>query len=235
MVKRLAAMALVAGCSIPAKTAEPDLLCRDQVLPMMAAATVSLGGHLLDATGATGLPGVTLRPHVGSQTLNPTMSDTDGSFFYTHDTGGVPRTEYLDATLAGFLDLRFYPSVPVAATLENLELHMLTSSDASTYATTAGVALDPAKGVIMVRVVDCNRSPLIGGTISTSPRGPDVRYFADGAPSASAMTTDDSGLALIANVSAGAVTVTGSYEGTSLRSHDVTVSANAVVETALQP
>lgn len=236
MVARLAPLALVllTACSIPAKHAAPDLVCREQVLPTMADATVSLSGRVVDAMGM-GLPGVMLRPRVGSQNLNPTMSDVDGTFFYTHDTNGVPRVEQLDATFAGYLDLRFYPPVPVAKTLENLELHMMTAADAQRYASAAGVTLDPAKGMIVVSVVDCNTSPLVGGTVSTSPRGPDVRYFVDGTPSPDATTTDDSGLALIANVNAAAVTVTGSYEGTSLRSHDVNALANAVIETALQP
>lgn len=234
-MKHLGALALVTACSIPAKREAPDLICREQVLPTAADATVSLSGHVFDTSGAMGLPDVMLRPRVGSQTLNATLSDTDGAFFYTHDTGGVPRVEQLDATLAGYLDLRFYPPVPVAKTLENLELHMLTAADAQMYASVAGVTLDPTKGMIVVSVVDCNRSPLVGGTVSTSPRGPDVRYFAGGAPSPDAMTTDESGLVLIANASAAAVTVTGSYEGTSLRSHDVNVLANAVVQTALQP
>lgn len=229
------ALSLAAGCSIPAKHAAPDLACRDQVLPAMADATISLSGHVVDAAGTMGLSGVMLRPRYGSQTLNATASDTDGSFFYTHDTGGVPRVEQLDATFAGYLALRFYPPVPVSKTLENLELHMLTATDAQMYASAGGITLDPAKGVIVVSVVDCNTSPLVGGTVSTSPRGPDVRYFAGGALSPDATATDDSGLAMIANVSATAVTVTGSYEGTSLRSHDVNMLANGVIETSLQP
>ena len=233
-MRRLVALALAAGCSIPEKYPAPDLLCREEVLPAMAAPTVSLSGRVLDVAG-NGLAGVNLRPRYGSQTLNPTTTDADGAFFYTHDTNGVPRTEQLDATLFDYLDHRFYPAVPVSETLENLELHMMTAADTSAFASAAGVTLDPAKGLIVVRVVDCNGSPLVGGTVSTSPRSPDVRYFVDGVPSASATTTDETGLAIIANVSAAAVTVTGSYQGTSLRSHDVTVAANGIVETALQP
>ena len=231
---RFAILALAAGCSIPEKYAAPDLSCRDELLPAMAAPTVSLSGRVVDAAG-TGLAGVMLRPRFGSQTLNATLSDTDGSFFYTHDTGGVPRIEQLDATLAGYLPLRFYPAVPVSQTLENLELHLMTAADTMAFATAANVTLDPTKGLIVVRVVDCNTSPLVGGTVSTSPRSPDVRYFVEGQVSRDATTTDESGLAIIANVNAASVTVTGSYEGTSLRSHDVTVGANAIVETALQP
>lgn len=233
-MKLAAALALATGCAIPAKHFAPDLACREEILPAMADPTISLSGRVVDASG-TGLAGVMLRPRYGSQTLNATASDTDGSFFYTHDTGGVPRVEQLDATLSGYLDLRFYPPAPVSKTIEDLELRMLSAADAQTYASAAGITLDPAKGMIVVGVVDCNTSPLVGGTVSTSPRGPDVRYFADGAPSPDATTTDGSGLALIANVTAASVTVTGSYEGTSLRSHDVNVLANGVIQTALQP
>ena len=234
MVRRIAALVLAAGCSIPEKHAAPDLVCRDELLPAMADPTVSLSGVVVDASGA-GVESVMLRPRYGSQTLNATVTDAEGAFFYTHDTGGVPRVEQVDVTHPDYLALRFYPAVPVWRTIEGLELHLMSAADATNLASAAGVTLDPAKGVIVVRVVDCNSSPLVGGTVSTSPRSPDVRYFVDGAPSASATTTDDSGLAMIANVNAASVTVTGSYEGTSMRSHDVAVIANGVIETALQP
>jgi hypothetical protein len=234
VVRRALPLVALAACTVPAKREVPDLACRDEVLPAVADAKVLISGHVTAFDGAMPLENVTVRGHAGAANLPAVFTDADGAFSYSHDTSMVPRTELIDATLAGYLDTHFYPPVPVATSIE-VAFPLLTAADAAALATAGGVTLDPAKGAVLVEVVDCNGSPLPGGTVSTSPRGPDVRYFAGDAPSPDAMTTDDSGRALITNIVPASTTITGSYEGTSVRGHDVVVAANAFVLTSLQP
>ena len=232
---KLAWLALAASaCSIPAKVAEPDLACRDQILPTEAASKVTVRGTVMTLVDDMPIVGAMIRGRAGSQNLMPVMSYDGGEFYYTYDTNKVPRVGYMDTTFAGYLDTRLYPPVPVATDID-VAVKMLTAADAAALATAGGLTFDATKGTALVEVVDCNGSPLVGGTVSTSPRGPEVRYFADGEPSTTATTTDASGRAMIANINAGATTITGSWQGTSVRGHDVVVVANTIVVTSLQP
>lgn len=231
---KLVLVLALAACSIPAKVAEPDLSCRDQILPTEAAAKITVSGTVTALADDAPLAGVMLRGRAGNINLMPVMSQPDGSFYYSYNSNNVPRVGTLDATFAGYLDTRLYPPVPVASDI-TVAVRMLTAADAAALATAGGLTLDPTKGMALVEVVDCNGSPLVGGTVSTSPRGPEVRYFADGEPSTTATATDESGRAMIANINPAATTITGSWEGTSVRGHDVVVVANAIVITSLEP
>jgi hypothetical protein len=233
-VVKIALLLALAACSVPAKVAEPDLSCRDVILPTEAAGKITVNGSVTTLADDTPLDGVMLRGHAGNLNLMPVMSQPDGSFYYSYDSNKVPRVGYLDATFVGYLDTRLYPPVPVAADI-TVAVHMLTAADAVALAAAGGLTLDPTKGAALVEVVDCNGSPLVGGTVSTSPRGPEVRYFADGEPSTAATTTDESGRAMVVNINPASTTITGSWQGTSVRGHDVTVLANAIVLTSLQP
>ncbi|MBA3464206.1 MAG: hypothetical protein H0T46_29900 [Deltaproteobacteria bacterium] len=232
---KLAVLALAASaCSIPEKDAEPDLSCRDQVLPTEAASKITVSGTVRTFVGDMPLDGVMIRGRAGNVSLMPVMSHEGGNFFYSYNSNMVPRVGYLDATVAGYLDTRLYPAVPVASDIA-VAVQMFTAADAAALVTAGGLTFDPTKGLAVVEVVDCNGSPLVGGTVSTSPRGPEVRYFAEGEPSTTATTTDASGRALIVNINPAATTITGSWEGTSVRGHDVVVIANAIVITSLEP
>lgn len=232
---KLAVLALaLAACSIPEKRAEPDLSCRDQILPTEAASKITVSGTVRTFADDMPLDGVMIRGRAGNMALMPVMSHEGGNFFYSYNSNMVPRVGSLDATFAGYLDTRFYPAVPVASDID-VAVQMFTATDAAALVMAGGLTLDPTKGTALVEVVDCNGSPLVGGTVSTSPRGPEVRYFADGEPSTTATATDESGRAMIANINPAATTITGSWEGTSVRGHDVVVVANTIVITSLEP
>ncbi len=83
-------------------------------------------------------------------------------------------------------------------------------------------------------MTNCAGTPIAGATVTSSPAG-QVRYNAGGAPSSTANATADDGVAYIANVAAGNVTIQASAGGHTLRSHIVNARANAITLTQIQP
>src|SRR2546427_413630 len=73
-----------------------------------------------------------------------------------------------------------------------------------------------------------------GATVTSMPTGT-VRYNAGGAPSSSATATAADGVAYIANVAPGNVTVQATASGQTLRQHTVNARANAITLTEIQP
>jgi len=70
--------------------------------------------------------------------------------------------------------------------------------------------------------------------VSSTPAGT-VRYNAGGGPSSSATSTASDGIAYIANVTAGNVTVQANASGHTLRQHVVNARADVITLTEIQP
>jgi hypothetical protein len=140
---------------------------------------------------------------------------------------------HLQLKKSGYLSTYAYPSRPLVAN-DSVGVLMITSSEFAFVASAAGVMPVAGDGFIGVVVKNCAGTPLAGATVSSSPAST-VRYNVGGAPSSSAMSTSADGVAYIANVAAGNVTVMTSASGYTLRQHVVNARADAITLTEIQP
>lgn len=232
---------VIAGCSFPEKelvaadAPGAPFACLGMPLPSTADMQVTISGTVADPFTGSILPGAAIEGFiVGVPTpIFTSTSDATGAFTHDQGTGNVPRNAYLKATLNGYIDTYLYPGVPIVHDY-SASVQLLTQSDVMTLAQVSMVTIDPMKGNLLVAVVDCNGMPLSGATITTTPAGT-VRYFVDGTPNTMAVATDMSGIAFVANVTAGNTTLAATVSGMTLRSHNFDVVAGAFLQTDIQP
>jgi len=167
--------------------------------------------------------------HLAGDTTNP-----PGQYSVAISTGGTPVIGYLAVSDSGHhIDTYAYPAVPLAADVTENVL-MVSSSEFSFLAAAAGINPVAGDGFIGAVVRNCQGTPIAGATVTSMPTGT-VRYNAGGAPSSSATATAADGVAYIANVAPGNVTVQATASGQTLRQHTVNARANAITLTEIQP
>jgi hypothetical protein len=166
--------------------------------------------------------------HLAGDTAN-----TPGFYSLVITSGGTPVDGYVRATDSAHITTYAYPAVPLAGDATENVL-MVTSSEFSFLAGAAGITPVAGDGFIGLVVVNCAGTPVAGATVSSTPAGT-VRYNAGGVPSSTATSTADDGVAYIANVTAGNVTVQASASGHTLRQHVVNAQADAITLTQIQP
>jgi hypothetical protein len=232
----LIAIALVA-CSSNSSGPTAGFECLGQPLPTTAPATVSVSGRITqNFTSPTALRGAyVVAFRTGDTTkLATDSSKTNGLYSVSITTGGTPVDGYIRVTdSTRHLPTYAYPPVPLAAS-ETTDVFMPTASEFSFLAAAAGITPVNGDGFIGVLVKDCSGAAIVGATVASTPAGT-VRYNAGGVPSSSATATDSTGVAYIANVSAGNVTVQATASGHTLRQHVVNARANAITLTQIKP
>lgn len=212
----LALPAFAPACSIAEKVAEPDLSCAGTPTPATAQPRVTISGQVTDIAGTPLGAGVTIQGFASGLPLPPTETDASGRFSYSHDTGGVPTIDSIQASAVGpFLQTITYASIPIARD-EQIDLRMVTEADAMSFTTNAGISIDPALGLALLRVTDCTESPVPEGEVISNPPG-DTYYFRFAAPDPDADKTDPSGIVMIANLPVGDVVLSGSVFGAPVR------------------
>jgi hypothetical protein len=209
--------------------------CLGQPLPTTAPASITFMGQtksgLLTQNALSGVEVIVSR--TGTDTVGADTSSTPGRFSISFLTGGTPVDGHLQLTKSGYLSTYAYPSRPLVAN-DSVGVLMITSSEFTFVALAAGVTPVAGDGFIGVVVKNCAGTPLAGATVSSSPAST-VKYNVGGAPSPSAVSTSADGVAYIANVAAGNVTVMASASGHTLRQHVVNARANAITLTEIQP
>ncbi len=233
--------ALIAGGVAACGSSSTGLLagfeCLGQALPTTAPALVNVTG-MVTANVLSPQP----VPHAfvyGFRTGDTThlagdTTNTPGQYSVAILTGGTPVNGYLAISDSGHhIDTYAYPAVPLAADVTENVL-MVSSSEFSFLAVAAGINPVAGDGFIGVVVRNCQGTPIAGATATSMPAGT-VRYNAGGAPSSSATATAADGVAYIANVAPGNVTVQATGGGQTLRQHTVNARANAITLTEIQP
>ena len=211
--------------------------CLGQALPTTAPPLVNVGG-MVTANVLSPAP----VPHAfvyafrtGDTThLAGDTTNTPGQYSVGITTGGTPVNGYLAISDSGHhIDTYAYPAVPLAVDVTDNVL-MVSSSEFSFLAASAGITPVAGDGFIGVVVRNCQGTSVAGATVTSSPAGT-VRYNAGGVPSSTASVTSTDGVAYIANVAAGNVTVQATASGHTLRQHVVNARADAVTLTEIQP
>jgi len=229
--------AALAACGSDSSGPVAGFECLGQALPTTAPALVNVTGTVT-ANVLTPNP----VPHAfvyGFRTGDTThlagdTTDTPGRYSVAISTGGLPVNGYLAISDSGHhIDTYAYPAVPLAADVTDNVL-MVSSSEFSILAASAGINPVAGDGFIGLVVANCAGTPIAGATVTSSPAGT-VRYNAAGLPSSSATSTASDGVAYIANVLAGNVTVQATASGHTLRQHVVNARADAITLTQIQP
>lgn len=185
-----------------------------------ATATILATGSVADYAGLTGngnmLAGVqvTLNRLAGGAALGTATSDISGIYELTATTGGAAVDGYFELSGTGFVTLRYYPRAPLYKGGAVRKLSMLTTAEAASIATAAGVTQDPAKGIAIVRLTSCQGSTQEGFAVSVS--GPcDIRYLDAGGTTFTASATSSAGFAVVFNIPPGTVSI-GATNGTTI-------------------
>ena len=211
--------------------------CLGQALPTTAPASINVAGRI---TANLSSPGPVPHAYVyafrsGDSThLAGDTTDTPGNYSLTIATGGTPVNGYMTVSDSNHhLDTFVYPAVPLAGDLTQNVL-MVSGNEFTVLAAAAGITPVSGDGFIAIVVRNCQGTPVAGAMVSSNPAG-EVRYNAGGLPSSTATSTSTDGVAYIANVAPGNVTVQATASGHNLRQHVVTTHANALTLTEIQP
>jgi len=227
----------LAACGSSSTGLPAGFECLGQALPTTAPAVVNVTGMV---TANVLSPGPV--PHAfvyGFRTGDTThlagdTTNTPGQYSLAISTTGTPVNGYLAISDSGHhIGTYAYPAVPLAADVTENVL-MVSSSEFSFLAAAAGINPVAGDGFIGLVVRNCQGTPIAGATVTSMPAGT-VRYNAGGAPSSSATATAADGVAYIANVLPGNVTVQATASGHTLRQHTVNARANAITLTEIQP
>jgi hypothetical protein len=228
--------AALAACSSDSSGPAAGFECLGQALPTTAPPLVNVTGritaHVLSPTALRGAYVFAFRTG-DTTTLAADTSDTSGAYSLAITTGGTPVNGYVRVTDSTHLSTYAYPAVPLATDAIDNVL-MVTNSEFSLLASSAGVTPVAGDGFVGVVVKNCAGTPIAGATVTSSPAGT-VRYNAGGVPSSSATSTAADGVAYIANVAAGNVTMQATASGHTLRQHVVNARADAITLTEIQP
>jgi hypothetical protein len=225
-----------AACSKDSSGPAAGFECLGQPLPTTAPATISVSGRItqnfLSPTALRGAYIFAFRTGA-TDTLAADTSDTPGAYSVSITTGGTPVNGYIRVTDSTHLTTYAYPAVPLA-TSATQNVFMATATEFSFLALAADITPVAGDGFIGVIVRNCAGDPIAGASVTSSPGG-EVRYNAGGAPSSSATSTSADGVAYIANVAAGNVTVRATASSHTLRQHVVNARADAITVTEIQP
>jgi hypothetical protein len=227
--------AAVAACGGDSSGPTPGFECLGQALPTTAPPSITFKGQTKSGlTSPNALSGVeVIVSRTGTDTLGADTSSTPGLFSITITTGSTPVDGHLQLKKSGYLPAYAYPARPLVAD-DSVGVLLITSSEFSFVAAAVGVTPVAGDGFIGVVVTNCAGTPVTGAIVSSTPAGT-VRYNAGGVPSSTATSTDATGVAYIANVAAGNVTVKANASGHTLRQHVVNARADAITVTEIQP
>lgn len=228
--------AAVAACGSDSNGPTPGFECLGQALPTTAPALVNVTGRVTaNVLSPNPVPGAFVFGFrtAGTDTLAADTTDTPGNYSLSITSGGAPVNGYVRVTDGSHLDTYAYPAVPLAGDVTENVL-MVSSNEFATLAAAAGITPVPGDGFIGLVVRNCAGAPVEGATVTSNPAGT-VRYNTAGFPSSSATSTASDGVAYIANVTAGNVTVQANASGHALRQHIVNARAGAITLTEIQP
>jgi hypothetical protein len=237
---RVFLLCAMVACTYPEKELLGPLTCFGEPAPTTADPLVKITGTTTDPQDLTVVPGVTVALQDATMgTISSTISDANGRFSITLNTNGTPVTNVnLMASAFGRINTYYFPSRPFTHDFEITPgLQVISSSESSLLAEIAGFTFTPGDGQILLSVNDCIGGPqngLSGATLTSSPPGT-VRYFMGIQPSPTLTATDPGGVAMMANLPPGKVTLTATVGALTLPSHTVTAVADAFTLTEIQP
>lgn len=240
---RVLLLLALASCTYEEKQFSDPFGCLGAPPPTTAEPVVTIAGHTFDpfAAGPDMQPLVLSGVAVELQSQDmlrldgPETSAADGAFSFSFTTGGAVFDDlYLNATAAGRVNTFLRPPRPIAGDID-LRFTVPSLEQRSILATMAfGMPTFPADtGAILGRILNCNGEPLLGATLSAT-RGR-VYYFDQVFPDPMAQATDTLGVVMLAELPAGEVTLTPSFDGMTFRPITLTSVIDAFVQHDFTP
>jgi len=234
---RVLILVVLAACTYDEKIFEGPYSCIGAQQPTTAPQLVTISGTVVDPENLTPViaASVQLQTAPTGSVIASTVTDLHGHFSFDVNTNGAPIAGLdLHVSATGFIDSYFFPSRPIATDMDFPIVSILTSTEASTLFSDAGVTMTSGDGHILLSLSDCNEMPLTNGTLASSPAGT-IRYFNGIIPAPSATMTGPGGVVLDANLAPSKVALTAMVDGHTYPQVQVSVVANAFTVTDLQP
>lgn len=168
--------------------------------------------------------------------LNEHTTDNTGQFAISVPTSGVAVEGYIHGTHNNYIDSYVFPPYAMWEDFSSALVLFTNRGQIDLITLIAGADnWDPTKGIVAVRVSDCDNQELAGASIST-PAGLTPIYMNGNFPSSTATATDDSGLAFFVNAEPGSFTVNvTSAEGFPLRPNVFEARGGALNTTVVVP
>ena len=237
---RVLVLAALAACSYPEKVPVdgqgPPFGCLNAPAATKADNPVVLSGTTTDSFTLAPIGNASIAgelPGLGTPVFT-IHSDASGKFSQSQATGGLPLDINLAVSAGGYVDTYYYPGRPVTHDI-TMPVQLLTPAAATTLAMAASVKMvDATNGAMLFTVDDCNGAPVAGATITTSPAGK-VRYFNGVQPAPSATATDTAGVAMVAELPPGNVTLTATVNGMTYKTRNYQVVGGAFIQTIVEP
>lgn len=208
-----------------------DFTCAGMARPTTAPDPLAMTGRVRDPVTSANVGGGTVSIHRISDdgSIVSGLASGTGVYALNVTTGGTALGTYRKAVVASRLDAYAFDPFPVhSSDYASLPIYSITQAEADGYYQAAGVAADPARGTILVEVVDCVGAPVVGVTVSAA--GAIRTLYLDGAglPAPSATATDGLGQVLVLGAPAGNVDVTVNAGDVEYRAWPVKSVANSL-------
>jgi hypothetical protein len=234
----LSVLGALAACMYPEKEFDGPYSCLGAPPPTSADMLVTLQGLIVNPSDLMPLAGVsvTLQDRNMSTISGPSTTDASGGFRFSLNTNGTPVDGvYLNAAASGRVTTYYAPARPVTEDLQIGGFAVLSTMQSQSLALGAlGMPFATGSGAVLLTINDCNNKPLDGATLTSAPAG-QIRYFQGIQPSMTATATDAGGVAMVANLPPGDVTLTATVDGMRLPSRSFKVVSNAFVVTIIKP
>lgn len=217
--------------AMPTPDARPAALgCLGDPIPNPSVDTVTVSGEAFTVGigGQTAIEDATIQAYSAAddQPISGATdtSDAQGLWSITTDVGSEPLDAYVVASHEMQFDTYLFPPSPIFEDLGGASIIMLNQTSLNLLADLIGVTLDPAEGMLLVVVLDCEGNPVEGASVTSVPAAGDTAYMNGQFPSTNTTETDSTGIAMLFNVPAGDVEVDATVMGMSLREHTVFVN-----------
>lgn len=220
---------VLVGCkNNPSSSVTGPYRCLGAALPTTAPDPITVTGTITGNVAAPApLVGATVAGYrTGTASaLDSAVTNASGNFSLTLATGGTPLDGYLRVSKAGYIDTYAYPPAPLAASGSH-SAAIITAAERNTIAGLLGVTPTAGNGFMAVVVEDCDGAGVTGATLSVTQGGSDV---------GAVYTAGSAGTFYVFNIPPGQTVVGASGGGNTLRSHTVTIHADALTLTGVTP
>jgi hypothetical protein len=164
----------------------------------------------------------------GSTPTGTDTTDAGGAWDLSLASGTNPIDGFVEATKAGSRTVRLYPPSPLTTALTNVPLILMTNSNFGFVLMFAGATQSAANGTVGLVVTDCANNPIDGAVPSVTQNGTAVGTMVDG-------SAVQPGLFFFFDVPPGVTTVGATFNGMTLRAHDIDVVAQVTSSTGVRP
>ncbi len=228
----------------PIDARAPDFSCADEVFPDPVPDPIVLSGEVFQP----GLTGSAQDAPVAMATVRAwdlqrinlitfASSGEDGRYAIELPTGGDPLNTVFEVTAPLMIDSLAWLPTAVFEERDDIDVALFTDQHIDAIMNFSGITPDTSKGVLVVKLFDCQGFPIEGATVTIDPPPLDTLYVAsNGLPSYQPKTSSQ-GSAILLDVERGSVLINAELDGVALRPNTVFVEriGAAITTAALVP